>query len=67
MIRALAYWLHRQWLHYLLRTVAYRRAELGRIVIREHAHLDEEEIAINERLRALQTASLTARLAKVSA
>ena len=67
MIRSLAYWLRREWLRYLLRTVAYRRAELGQIVMREHAHLDAEEIAINERLRALQTASLTARLAKVEA
>lgn len=49
------YWLKREWLKYCLRVLAHRRAELRVIVEREHAMIDQDELAINQRLRELQS------------
>lgn len=49
------YWLKREWLKYSLRVLAHRRAELRVIVEREYALIEQDELALNQRLRELQS------------
>lgn len=55
MIDALLYYTRRWWYRRQLTLIHYRREELKCIVIRENALLDFEELAINQRLRLLQS------------
>lgn len=61
------YWLRRMWLKRQIAVCAYRLEELERLVAREKAAIEWHQHVLNERLLALQTRRINARLGEVKA